>query len=74
MVGWVGVVGNGGCGVVGSGLFGCFCYGFAGFLVGFFFFFGSSGFGEQRVVVGMVVAWRVVGCLVIFAIGLLGLC
>ena len=57
LVGWVGVVGNGG-GVVGSGLFGCFCYGFARFLVGFilvFFFilgFGSSGFGEQRAVVG----------------------
>ena len=50
LVGWVGVVGN--------GFFGCFCYGFVGFLVGFFlvfFFFlgfGSSGFGEQRAVVG----------------------
>ena len=34
LVGWIGVVG--------SGLFGCFCYGFAWFLVGFvldFFFF-----------------------------------
>ena len=37
--------GHGG-GVVGSGLFGCFCYGFAGFLVGFvlFFFFLILGF------------------------------
>ena len=51
LVGWVGVVGSGG-GVVGNGLFGCFCYGFAWFLVGFvlfvclFFFFlvfGSGG-------------------------------
>ena len=57
LVGWVGVEGSGGGvvgsggGVVGSGLFGCFCYGFAGFLVGFvlfywsFWVFGSSGFG-----------------------------
>jgi len=32
LVGLVGVVSSG-CGVVGSGLFGCFCYGFVGFLV-----------------------------------------
>ena len=55
--------------MVGSGLFGCFCYGFVGFLVGFvlfflFWVFGSGGFGE---------AWWVVGCLVVFAMGLLGL-
>ena len=31
LVGWIGVVG--------SGLFGCFCYGFAWFLVGFVFVF-----------------------------------
>ena len=37
LVGWVGMVGSGG-GVVGSGLFGCFCYGFAWFLVGFVLF------------------------------------
>ena len=37
LVGWVGVVGSGG-GVVGSGLFGCFCHGFAWFLVGFVLF------------------------------------
>ena len=72
LVGWVGVVGNGGS-VVGSGLFGCFCYGFVGFLVGFvlfflFWVFGSGGFGEQRA----MVAWWVVGCLFVFAMGLLG--
>ena len=72
LVGWVGVVGNGG-GVVGSGLFGCFCYGFARFLVGFilvfFFLFWVL------VPVGLVSRgqWWVVGCLVVFAMGLLGL-
>ena len=49
LVGWVGVVGN--------GFFGCFCYGFVGFLVGFvlfflFWVFCSDGFGEQKAVVG----------------------
>ena len=38
LVGWVGVVGSGG-GMVGSGLFSCFYYGFAGF----FFFLGGGG-------------------------------
>ena len=65
LVGWVGVVGN--------GLFGCFCYGLVGFLVGFvlfflFWVFCSSGFGEQKA----VVAWWVVGCLVVFANGFTG--
>ena len=64
LVGWIGIGGSGG-GVVGSGLFGCFCYGFAGFCfaIFFFFFFGflvPLGFwwveGSDGVV-GMVVAW-----------------
>ena len=54
-----------GGGMVGSGLFGCFCYGFVGFLVGFVLFFVFCyffldfgflvlvGFGGQRA----VVAW-----------------
>ena len=71
MVGWVGMVGNGG-GVVGSGLFGCFCYGFARFLVGFILVFYLFW---VLVPVGLVSRgqWWVVGCLVVFAMGLLGL-
>ena len=56
LVGWIGVVG--------SGLFGCFCYGFAWFLVGFvfvflffsLFFFGFLVLVGSGGVVGMVVA------------------
>ena len=55
LVGWIGMVG--------SGLFGCFCYGFAWFLVGFvfvffvffsFFFFGFLVLVGSGGVVGMV--------------------
>ena len=62
LVGWVGVVGN--------GLFGCFCYGLVGFLVGFVLFF----LFWVLVPVGLVSRgqWWVVGCLVVFAMGLLG--
>ena len=65
LVGWVGVVGSGGS-VVGSGLYGCFCYEFAGFLVGFvlFLIFGflvlvgfwwAEGSGGVVVIVCLVV-------------------
>ena len=52
LVGWIGVVG--------SGLFGCFCYGFAWFLVGFvlvFFFFFFLGFWFWWVVVAWWTWW-----------------
>ena len=59
LIGWVGMVGNGG------GVVGClvvFAMGLLGFGFFFFFFlgwvFGSGGFGEQRA----VVTWWVVGC------------
>ena len=46
---WVGFGLVGWIGVVGSGLFGCFCYGFAWF---FFFFFFFWGFGSCGILVG----------------------
>ena len=61
LIGWVGMVGNGG------GVVGClvvFAMGLLGFVFFFFFLgvggggFGSGGVGEQRA----VVTWWVVGC------------
>ena len=62
-IGWLGWrVGCGG-GMVGSGLFGCFCYGFVGFLVGCFVFFFYFGFLVPVGLVGRGQWWRGGDCL-----------